>query len=159
MPDWTRLVETHLDTLDIESYSRVICPGIELNLIQDATTQLGFEPTDEFVDFYRHHNGFGFTSPDLEWWVIRPIEHLNDFREGAWEWLGEGHLHLRDLFHPFIDFGNGDAMGFLSDKNGSLEEGLYFFAATQAIGCDEDEDQSEFLTLEEESIESFLRNA
>ena len=70
-------------------------------------------------------------------------------------WFGETHPTVAKRFLPFIDWVNGDGMGYLVLDNGTIADGLFCFEH-ELFEHDEDQDPDEFIVKWNNSIFELL---
>jgi hypothetical protein len=69
----------------------------------------------EFLELYGLHNGIGSPDADIEGgidWFYLPTQLIPDFSKHVQRWYVDTHKQLCDQFLPFINYGNGDAIGY-----------------------------------------------
>ena len=130
MQQWRQTISEH--------HSRVhVQPGDKL-LIRDGSTSdrldtlqesLCFDLPEEFRSLYLQCDGFGLTYEDneQEWWFCHPLGQIPDFADQTRKWFEATHPEAAARFFPFIDWGNGDGMGYLLGEDGKKLNGLYCF--------------------------------
>jgi len=159
MPDWSRFAYgyhavAHAD----DGYQLVMQPGVSAEDVVGMGERLGISLPDEFRDLYMTLNGFGVTSdnsPEGTYWLCRPLDHLPDFIRIMRKGFSPTHPHIASRFFPFIDFANGDSMGYLTETGGVILPGLACFEH-ELYKYDDGQDPSEFLSLTSLTIEEFL---
>lgn len=158
MANWKSLVDKFFRRADPKnSFRHIVKAGASPDAIKATEMQIGISIPDELRSFYRCFNGIGLgwgDEPDAPRF-IRPIEDLPDFVVQARSWFAETHCDLASRFFAFIDWENGDVMGYMRQEDGTfypflvtfLHE-LYRFDATQ--------DADEFIEQGPESLAEFL---
>ncbi len=158
MPNWKKLVESHHETSS-EDYQLVTRQGATAADIETTARKLGIDFPREFRSLYSVFNGVGLCSPDrpeeIEW-TFQPLENLPGFAEVARAWFAKTHPEVAKRFFPFIDWGDGDSMGYLTNNKGKVMKGIRWFQH-ESYEWDEDQDPDEFLELTNHSIQSYLR--
>ena len=140
-------------------------PG-ETLLIRDAASvaeidelqqNFGFQLPDEFRSLYLQCDGFGQTyeTEDEVWWFFHRVEQIPDFARETRNWFVESHPDIANRFFPFIDWSNGDRMGYVLDEKGELLDGLFCFEH-ENYEFDEEQDSEEFIVKWNNSILELL---
>ncbi len=156
MPDWEKIIaRQHAAAHSNDEYELVTGDRAAASEIARRGDQLGLIFPEEFVSLYETYNGVGIGSGDDVWWVLHPLDQLSQFGKSVCSFFDETHPEEADLFYPFLDFGNGDAIGYLSDESGNVMPGLYVFSH-ESVRFDEDQESEEFLSLIPVSIEDFF---
>jgi len=160
MPDWLRIVKSHHAKMHpSDGYNLVTRPPASDRELDDVSTTLGVEFPREFKSLFKTCNGFGVVheedEPDKIWWFLRPTDQLRSFVDGIRNAFPEVHEKHAKRFFPFIDFSNGDALGYLVDEAGIIIDGLFCFEH-EFCRFDEEQDINEFLSHTPLSIEELL---
>lgn len=159
MPDWTTILKQHHSVAHPDD-------GFELVLVQPASdkeldalaAKLDIELPAEFRSFYLTHNGFGLShesEPDAVSWFFKPLGQIESFADSVRNWFTETHKDYAARFFPFIDFENGDGLGYMADVSGGILDGLFCFEH-ECYKFDEDQDVNEFLTHAPITVQEFL---
>ena len=157
MADWLKFVESHFTELNVPKHDRVLNAGAAITKINDVGAGLGIAFPDEFVELYAMHDGIGHQNSDMTWWLTRPLDHLEEFATTICNWFRENHPELAERYIPFIDYGNGSAIGYLLNENSKAMPGLYHFNTGAYDFDDEDQEHEEFLRNDFQSIEHFFK--
>ena len=159
MRDWIKLIgevhaQSHGDSMEL-----VTQPGARPDILNDLATRLEIEFPDEFVELYSVCNGSGIRSPGASdaCWFFRPAEEIIDFTEQLRGWFSKTHGKFASRFVPFIDFMNGDGIGYGLDADRSVIDGLICFEH-ERYRFDADQDVNEFLVHKPASIADFLNS-
>lgn len=130
MQDWRRTIREHHDKFHVQPSDKLLIrDGATNDGVDDLQTALGLELPNEFRSLYLQCNGFGLTyeDDDQKWWFCHPIDQIPGFVKQTRKWFDETHPESAAQFFPFIDWANGDGMGYLLDENGEFFDGLYCF--------------------------------
>lgn len=160
MADWNTLVEQH-HLLAYPDGEHVLVKGASASQTGLANLEetLGFELPMEFRSFYSTIDGFGTGDPgdpDDVLWFFRPCAEIGQFCTDVRLWFQQTHGGYAERFFPFIDWVNGDGIGYLLDESGAPIECLFEFSHEQ-YRFDLNQDVSEFLRRVSSGIEEFLR--
>lgn len=159
MTKWEAIVTAHHKRAHPgDGFELFTKPGVAEKDLRSMEKRLGFQFPTELREFYSDLNGFGVrsaVSPDEVYWFIRPLEELPDFAETIRHWFQETHPDIASRFFPFVDWANGDGIGYLVDSTGEVLPGLVSFEH-ESYDFDEDQEVEEFLTTVPISIEEFL---
>lgn len=159
MPDWVQIVNHqhemgHAD----DEYELATMPGVSADLLDQLADRLGITLPEEFRDFYMTFNGFGVVpedNPDDVSWFFQPLEDLPGFIESKRSSFADTHADLAVRFFPFIDWANGDSMGYLTDAAGIVQPGFYCFEH-ESYAYNADQEADEFISAYPVTIEEFL---
>lgn len=159
MTDWFRVFNKYYAVAHAdEEYTMVTQPGVSAEELDQMAGRLGINLPDEFCDLYMATNGFGIATddePDDIWWLFHPLDDLPNFIDSMRDWFADTHPDVASRFFPFIDFANGDSMGYLTETVGSILPGLFCFEH-ESYEHDEDQDVDEFLSSIPVTIEELL---
>ena len=159
MPDWPRILSDYHFTAHADQGNHLVTrPGLSIEDIAQMGERLGLTFPDEFHSLYAVYNGFGIApdeAPDEICWLFLPLSQLPCFTEITRKGFSSSHPGIASRYFPFIDFANGDSMGYLTDVGGVNMPGLASFEH-DLYQYDEDQDPDEFLSLLPVTIEEFL---
>ena len=159
MTDWLKVVADHLSKCHLgQDSSLVLREGATSVELERLSASLGIALPTEFRALYSACNGFGVASRDQPGgvcWLFHPTCQIPTFVDDIRSWFRETHGQFADRFFPFIDFGNGDGIGYCLDESGELIEGLCCFKHEEYRFTDE-QDVNEFISCVPVSIEEFL---
>ncbi len=160
MPDWLKIIEAHhTKTHPKDGYNLVIRPPVSPDQLDELGDTLGIQFPNDFRSLYMTCNGFGVMHQNDDtkriWWLFRPAEEIESFMADIRDWFRETHNKYANRFFPFIDFSNGDGIGYLVEESGILIDGLFCFEH-EKYRFKPDQDVNEFLTHEPITIETFL---
>ncbi|BCX48529.1 cell wall assembly/cell protein, KNR4 [Haloferula helveola] len=156
MSEWhKRIVAFHkLDNAD-DPDSLVLGSPASAASIAEFEKAIGYSMPDEFKELYSEYDGFG-TSRDGETdWFFLPISKLPEHASEIRDWFQETHPELAKRFVPFVDWGNGDASGYVFSETGTLLPGIFIFEH-ESYEFEEDQGWEEFLIPVDSSIRAFL---
>lgn len=156
MTDWRSHIQQFHD-LDYEDSpgSLVLGPPATEQAIADLEKELNFTFPEEFRSFYLTCDGFGTSSEDGTDWFFLPLADIAEHTFGTREWFEKTHPDIASSFVAFVDWGNGDASGYLFDGMGSIRDGIFMFEH-ESYDSDEAQKWEEFLMPIDESIQDFL---
>ena len=161
MADWEGIVRLHHERAHAgDGFELVTNPGVAEEDLGLMERRLGFQFPAELRGFYSTFNGFGVQSSDSPgsvYWFIRPLEELPEFAETIRHWFQETHPDIAARYFPFVDWANGDGIGYLVDSEGQVLPGLYGFEH-ESYSFDEEQGAEEFLIEVPISIEEFLNS-
>jgi hypothetical protein len=159
MPDWVQIVESHhAKSHPNDGYRLVTRPSASHYTLDALKRSLGFEFPAEFRSLYLVFDGIGVShrnEPDETWWLFLPTDQIESFCIDVRKWFRDTHEKYANRFFPFIDFANGDGMGYIVDEAGNPLDGLFCFEH-ESYRFDESQDVNEFLSHVPVSIEEFL---
>jgi hypothetical protein len=159
MTNWLRLLERHHASAHADSdYEPIFGDAASQGRIDDIQAIIGVPFPTELRDLYLSVDGYGLKmDPEsmLSPWFVVPTLELPDFVARHRSTIADTHKSLSERFLPFIDWANGDAMGYIYDRDGALVEGLHVFS--HELYCDvEDQDLDDFFRSFEGSLAEFL---
>lgn len=161
MANWDSIVRSHHQRAHRDDgYELVANPGVTDEELRLMENRLGFQFPVEMREFYSTFNGFGVqsaNSPGEVYWFFRPLEELPEFTENIRQWFQETHADIASRYFPFVDWANGDGIGYLVNSTGEVLPGLVSFEH-ESYDFDEDQDAEEFLTTVPISLEEFLNS-
>lgn len=161
MTKWETIVRLHHERAHSgDGFELFTGPGVAEINIKALENRLGFRFPTELREFYSDLNGFGVrsaASPDEVYWFVRPLEELPEFAETIRHWFQETHPDIAGRFFPFVDWANGDGIGYLVSSTGEVMPGLVSFEH-ESYDFDEGQDYEEFLTTVPISLEEFLNS-
>lgn len=158
MSDWRQDIINH-HNLDHEDQPESLFLGEPAN----AEELRAFEKSvhrrlpEEFHDLYSQYNGYGTVSEHGTDWFFVPLEMLPEHVSGIRDWFQGTHPELAARFVPFVDWGNGDASGYLFSESGEMEPGIYMFESESYL-FEAEQDWTEFLYPVDEDLRSFLND-
>lgn len=132
MPDWLQLIQSnHAIEHPNDGFELFVCPPATDTEMDELGRTVGSELPQEFRSLYTTCNGFGVKHPGDEpatiWWFVRPTNQLQSFGNDVRNWFQKTHGKFAARFFPFIDYSNGDVLGYVKDESGLFFEGLFFF--------------------------------
>ncbi|EGF24449.1 SMI1/KNR4 family protein [Rhodopirellula baltica] len=131
-----------------------------LERLDDLPSKIGLPLPRELRDLYRSVDGYGLkmdADSMLSPWLIVPTSELADFVSSCRSTIADTHENLSRRFLPFIDWANGDSMGYIYDRNGNLTDGLHMFMH-ELFRYDADQDPDDFFRSFNGSIADFLES-
>ena len=131
--------------------------GASAEELDQFERRLGLRLPDEFKSLYGEFNGVGICSRDFQrvFWLFRALGEQEDFMAIQRSAFVATHPKYAPRFFPFVDWANGDSMGYLVDSVGALLSGLYCFDHEE-YEYSGSQDIGEFLCFAFETIEDFL---
>lgn len=158
MSDWRQDIINHhnLDHQDDPESLLLGKPATadELSALEESVQR---SLPEEFHDLYSQYNGYGTRSEEGSDWFFVPLELLPEHVAGIRHWFQGTHPELAARFVPFVDWGNGDASGYLFSESGELEPGIYMFEHESYL-FEEGQDPTDFLYPVDEDLRSFLND-
>lgn len=109
----------------------------------------------EFCELYAEVNGFGAKTEEELTWFFLPLDRIATHTESVREEFRDTHPELATRFVAFIDWGNGDACGYLLDGEGVPLEGIYLFEH-EAYEFADEQAADDFVYRIDDSIDAFL---
>ena len=159
MADWSIIIaDQHSKAHPNDRCNLVAGPAATNQQLDELSESQGIALPQDFCELYLTHNGFGVADddePDKIWWFFRPTDQIADFANGMRSWFAKTHQKYADRFFPFIDFSNGDGIGYIVDESGLIMDGLSCFEH-ENYKFDEEQDVNEFITHAPVTIEEFL---
>ncbi|WP_286766596.1 MULTISPECIES: SMI1/KNR4 family protein [Rhodopirellula] len=159
MTNWLDLITRHHAAAQADSgYEPIFGDAASLERIDDAQATIGVPIPTELRDLYRSVDGYGLQmDPEsmLSPWFIVPTSELADFVATHRSTIADTHNSLSKRFLPFIDWANGDAMGYIYDRDGDLVDGLHIFSH-ELYRYEEDQDPGDFFRSFDGSLAEFL---
>lgn len=156
MSDWHQDIINHhkLDYADAPDSIRLGKPATR-EALQAFEKSVGHTLPEEFHELYGQYDGYGNEGEDGIDWFFVPLELLPEHVAGTRGWFQETHPELAARFVPFVDWGTGDASGYLFTESGALEQGIYMFEH-EAYEFEKEQDWSEFLFPVDDNLRDFL---
>ena len=158
MIKWKSLIDSFFRNSDPDGDFRHIAnPPASAEAIAAAEAMLRTSIPEELRSFYLCYNGIGMVAgdePDSPR-LIRPIEELPKFVIQGQSRFAETHPDFASRFFPFIDWENGDVMGYMFQNDGSLYPFLVTFMHEQ-YSFRASQDANEFLAQGPESLEDLF---
>ena len=156
MSDWHKSITAFhkVDNADNPD-SLVLGPPASSALIAEFEKQIGFTMPDEFKQLYTEYDGFGTSRDGETAWFFLPISKLPEHASGVRDWFQETHPEIAKRFVPFVDWGNGDASGYIFSDSGTPLPAIFMFEH-ESYEFEEDQDWEEFLVPVDTTIRSFL---
>ena len=159
MPNWLKIIAGHHAKAHAnDGYTLVTRPAASAEQLDRLAVSLGIALPSEFRELYSACNGFGVASDnelDKTWWLFRPTDQIESFAGDVRSWFAETHQSFANRFFPFIDFSNGDGIGYIVDESGAIIDGLFCFEH-ENYEFDAEQDVNEFITHSPVTIEEFL---
>lgn len=156
MSEWHKnIADFHkLDNAD-DPDSLVLGSPATATSIVEFEKAVGYSMPEEFKSLYSEYDGFGTTRNGEVDWFFLPISKLADHATAVRDWFQETHPEIAKRFVPFVDWGNGDASGYVFSESGAPEPGIFMFEH-ENYEFEEDQDWREFLVPVDASIRAFL---
>lgn len=159
MTDWLHVLTRHHAVAQADSgYEPIFGDPATQERLDEIQTQIGLPLPAELKDLYRSVDGYGLQlnrDRMLSLWFIVPTSSLPGFVSAQRCAIASTHKNLSERYLPFIDWANGDSMGYLYDVNGSQMNGLHLFMH-ELYDHESDQAADEFFRSFEGSIEEFL---
>lgn len=158
MSDWHKsIVAFHkVDNAD-HPESLVLGTPATAASIAEFEKGIGHAMPDEFKQLYSEYDGFGTLREGETAWFFLPIAKLPELAAQVRDWFQETHPEIAKRFVPFVDWGNGDASGYVFSESGVPEPGIFMFEH-ESYEFEGDQDWEEFLVPVDASIRAFLND-
>jgi len=156
MSKWhKRIVAFHrLDNADNPN-SLVLGSPATAATIAEFEKAANYSMPNEFKALYSEFDGFGTLRDGEVDWFFLPLSKLPEHANGVRSWIQKTHPEIAKRFVPFVDWGNGDASGYVFSESGVPEQGIFIFEH-ESYEYEEDQDWREFLLPVDTSIVDFL---
>ena len=158
MINWNSLVNSFLRSANPSGEFRpIVRLGASPEAIAGTERKLGIPIPEELRSFYLRCNGMGLACDDEpdEPRLIPPVEELPSTAAACRGWFAETHSDLASRFLPFLDWENGDFMGYLLQSDGTYHPFLATFCH-ELYKCTSTQDANEFLERGPSSLAEFL---
>lgn len=159
MTNWLDLLTRHHTVAQADSdYEPLFGDPALPEQLGEVEAKIGLALPAELRDLYRSVDGYGVkmdAESTLSPWFIVPSSALPNFVSNQRQGFADTHKSLSERFLPFIDWANGDSMGYLYDRDGKLLDGLYMFMHGQ-YGYEADQDPDDFFSWFDSSIAQFM---
>lgn len=159
MTDWLDLLTRHHAAAQADSgYEPIFGDSAPLERLDDVRAKIGLPLPSELKEFYQSVDGYGLRmerNSMLSPWFIVPTSELPDFVSAQPSAIASSHKSLSERFLPFIDWANGDSMGYIYDRDGKLIDGLHMFTH-ELYHYESDQEPDDFFRSFEGSIADFL---
>ena len=159
MTDWLDLLTRHHSAAQANSgNASIFGDSASPERLEDLQVKIGLPLPTEFKDLYGNIDGYGLridVESMISPWFIVPTAELPDFVSAQRTAIASTHKSLSERFLPFIDLANGDSMGYIYGRDGSLIDGLHMFMH-ELYHYDNDQEPNEFFRSFEASIAEFL---
>lgn len=136
-------------------YVLFIAPPASIDEIQSLRNLLPQVVPDEIFELYSASDGCSLDADDEKYWFFVPIKQIADLTKATEQWYLKSHPQLEGRFHPFIDWNNGDSMGYFTSESGELLPGLYCFEHEE-LQYDSEQDEDEFIVRWNSDIHGLL---
>ena len=160
MIDWSAVLRRHHAQTQAESgFGIILGPPTDASKLDRITREVKLPLPVEMSELYQQVDGYGLQLDDdssLSPWFVVPTELLTGFVESSRDVFCRTHQSLADRFLPFIDWANGDSMGYIYDREGSLVDGLHMFDHERYGYDDPDQSPSDFFRTFDGSLADFL---
>jgi|GEM_PF-1753020 len=110
---------------------------------------------NELFDLYAACDGCSLDAGDQKYWFFVPLKQLAGLTKTTEQWYLKTHPQLEGRFHPFIDWGNGDSMGYFLSESSELLPGLHCFEH-ENLEYDSEQDCDEFISRWNSDIRGLL---
>ncbi|TWU43992.1 SMI1 / KNR4 family protein [Novipirellula aureliae] len=159
MTNWPDLLTRHHAAAQADSgYEPIFGDPASPESIADVESKIGLPLPAELKDLYLRVDGYGLQmEPEsmISPWFIVPTSEISDFVSAHRGTFADTHRSLSDRFIPFIDWANGDSMGYIYDRDGNLIDGLHMFMH-ELYRYDPEQEPDEFIRSFEGSLADFL---
>lgn len=158
MTNWQPIVDDFFRKSDPENaFTHLVNAGASSDEIDAAEAKIGVSLPEQLRSFYLSLNGIGlgWEEEDDSPRFIRPIDELPAYMIQGREWFSKLHGNLASRFYASIDWGNGDAMGYLQQDDGTFYPFLVTFQH-ERYKFDAAQDVGEFMHEGPESLIEFL---
>lgn len=133
----------------------VLGEGARPDEISALEQELGRTLPAEFHELYGEVNGIGIQENGAVSWFFQPLDLIPAFATEIVDWFSETHSTLVGKYVTFIDWGDGDACGYLFDSSGKSSGEIHVFEH-EAYEFEPGQEVSEFLYPSDASILNFL---
>lgn len=161
MANWDSIIKSHHKRAHRRDGFEFACnPGAAAAELRSLEQRLGLELPAEFHELYATFDGFGVKSPEglgNVYWFARPLNELPQFMEDIRGWFRKTHANVAERFFPFIDWANGDGLGYMADAQSRVLPGVYCFQH-DSYEFRADQDADEFLRHAPVSLEKFFKS-
>lgn len=156
MSDWRKIIVAFhkLDNTDNPDSLVLGSPATAVSIAEFEKT-VGYSMPEEFKTLYSEYDGFGTTREGEVEWFFLPLSKLPGHATEVRDWFQETHPEIAKRFVPFVDWGSGDASGYLFSESGVPEPGVFMFEH-ESYEFEKDQDWREFLIPVDGSIRAFL---
>lgn len=158
MANWTEIIETFFRLSDPENdFRHVTQPGVSKEAFAEIEATLKTTLPEELKDFYCFSNGMGLLAEDEpdEPRFIPPLERFPAFVAACRASFSETHPIFAERYLPCVNWDNGDATGYLLDKDGKYLPDLFTFLH-ELYKFDSAQDVNDFLQPSAEGLAVFL---
>ena len=159
MTDWLELLTRHHSAAQADSgYEPIFGDPASLECLDRLHSKMGLPLPDELKELYQSVDGYGLRvdeKDNLSPWFIVPTSELFDFVSAQRSAFSSTHKSLSERYLPFIDWGNGDSMGYVFGRDGGLVDGLHMFMH-ELYQYAADQEPDDFFRSFEGSIVDFL---
>jgi hypothetical protein len=156
MSEWQKnIIAFHKVDNPDDPESLFLGPPASVASIAEFEKAIGYMMPDEFKQLYTEYDGFGTTRDGETDWFFLPVSKLLEHATEVRDWFQETHPELAKRFVPFVDWGNGDASGYVFSEAGIPLPGIFIFEH-ESYEFEEDQDWEEFLIPVDSSIRDFL---
>ena len=123
--------------------------------IAEFEKTIGFSMPEEFKQLYSEYDGFGTKrNGEIDWFFL-PLSKISNHATEVRDWFQDTHPDIAKRFVPFVDWGNGDASGYVYSVAGVPEPAIFIFEH-EGYEFENNQDWRDFLLPVDSSIRTFL---
>lgn len=152
--DWKSLIKKFHKRIPA-GYVLHLAPPANADQLESAKNALPAIIPSEIFELYAACNGCSLDAGGTKYWFFVPLEGMGGLRKSTEQWFLKTHPELAGRFYPFIDWSNGDSMGYYFSETGELMSGLYCFEH-ENYEHDEEQDSEDFIVRWNSSIFGLL---
>jgi|GEM_PF-1345461 len=166
MTNWTnRLKRWHSRHFADNGSALHLGPSTSPSELHGFKERTQFEWPAEFLELYTKHDGVGVKAPpdDEVTWSFVPTNEIAKFGDSIRDWFSATHPEIAKAFFPFLDWGSGDAVGYIRLEDvlkhpvKGIGPGTLFEFEHECYEFDSSQHWTDFLQPAYESIEHFLK--
>ncbi|GAA5484833.1 SMI1/KNR4 family protein [Haloferula sargassicola] len=135
--------------------SLVLGEPLSGNAIAELEKVIGFTMPEEFKQFYCEHDGFGTIRGGQTDWFFLPLAKIPQHAIEVRAWFEGTHPNIARQFVPFIDWGNGDASGYILSDAGDPDAAIFHFEH-ESYEFEKSQDWHDFLRPFSSSVLTFF---
>lgn len=159
MTDWLELLTRHHSAAQADSgYEPIFGDPASPESLDRLQSKIGLPLPNELRELYRSADGYGLRvnkEDNLSPWFVVPTSELFDFVSAQRNAFSGTHKSLSERYLPFIDWANGDSMGYVYGRDGRFVDGLHMFMH-ELYQYDAEQEPEDFFRSFEGSIADFL---
>jgi hypothetical protein len=156
MSDWYQIISA-AHQLDHPEAPDSLVLGAPADAVSIAAFEkaIGYCLPEEFKELYLKYDGFGRSGKTEVCWFFLPMSELPRHVAEVREWFQETHPEIARRYVPFVDWGDGDASGYLFSESGVPEQAIFMFEH-ESYEFEKDQDWRDFLMPVDKSIRDLI---